>query len=149
MQATLYRADGRTWLTVGDPDGVGDDAEVVSSDEIGFDAAEVYAFLTEQPIGTAPEPTIEEVTNAFDPWLAWFGGSSQGSHAVLYGRRGDYDRKVSLRRTDGEYEVTLQFGVTTDVPNHEFEPADVPPLAVTTTSKLHAKRTFYDWCAVE
>lgn len=148
MHAILYKADGATRLAVGETDPATVEGEVVASAEIGFDAEDVFAFLDGFPMGDAPLPTVEEVTNAFDPWLAWYGGSDRGCHAVLYGRKGEYDRNVRFRETDEGYEVSLQFGTVADVPENEFEPADVEPIVVTGESKLHAKRTFYDFCSV-
>lgn len=148
MRAILYRVDGVSRLEVGETDPAAVDGEVAASAEIGFDAEDVFAFLDDVPMGDAPLPTVEEVTNAFDQWLAWYGGSDRGCHAVVYGRKAEFDRKVRFRETDDEYEVSLQFGTVADVPENEFEPADVGLVIVTSESKLHAKRTFYDFCSI-
>lgn len=148
MHAILYRADGETRLTVGELDPETIEGEVVGTRAIGFDAEEVFAFLDEAPPGDAPVPTVEEVTDAFDPWLAWYGGSDRGCHAVLYGRKDEHDREVSFRETEDGYEVTLRLGRVNDVPGREFEPAEVTPITVTSDSRLQAKRTFHDFCSI-
>ena len=148
MYAILYRLDGELRLTVGrlGPDDV--DGHVVAWEEVEGSPDEAYESVTGHVAGDAPAPTIEEVTDAFDPWLAWYGGSDRGCHAVLYGRKGNHDRRVDFRESDEGYEVTLQFGRVADVPGHVFEAADVEPVVVTSASGHHAKHVFFDLCAV-
>lgn len=148
MRAILYRSDGETRLTLGgdDPDDV--EGEVVESKPLAVDAEDAFALLTEHPVDDSAVPTIEAVTQAYDPWVAWFGGTSEDVFAVLYGRKNDHDRRVRFRETGDGYEVTLEYGSVVDVTDHEFDPTDHQPVVVTTDSKLHAKRTFLDLCDV-
>lgn len=148
MDATLYLVDGDPHLHVGerDPDNI--ECEVLASREVEADPADVYEFLTESSTGEFPTPTIEAVTNRYDPWLAWYGGSLDERHAVLYGPRGADDRKVSFADRDGSFEVRLAFGTVEDVPNHEFAPNEREPITIETNSETYATRTFHDLCDV-
>lgn len=148
MHAILYLVDGEPRLTVGElgPDDV--DGDVLASSEVPLAPDDVFELATSPAVGGAPVPTIEEVTDWFDPWLAWYGGSARGCHAVLYGRGGDHDRRVDFRESDDGYEVALQLGRVTDVPGRVFDPADVEPIVVTCESTPHAKLAFFDLCAV-
>lgn len=157
MHARLSETDGGNRLVVdeGDRDG----GTVVASSAVDVAPDDVFAFLAEERVGGVALPTVEEVTDAVDPWLAWYGGTDGSAHAVVYGRKGERDRKVSLRAVGGDgggegagddaYEVRLRFGTAADATDRTFEPADGAPVAVRTRSTLYAKRLFFDLCDVE
>lgn len=146
MYAILYAVDGEDRLLV---DGRGPDAvdgAVEAASEVDVDPGDVFAFLSEASLDGTTGPTVETVTNAFDPWLAWYGGTEDGSHVVLYGPRGADDRTVSFEERDGEYAVRLTFGTVESVPDRTFEPNDGEPVVVETSSRLYARRVFHDFC---
>lgn len=147
MIAILYRVDGEDRLVVAKRDPEIVDHRIVTATEIDHHPGDVFELVTD--VGAAPDPTLEAVTDAIDPWLAWYGGTDDGPYAVLYGPRDGEDRKVSFEERSDKYRVSLEFGTVEDVPENEFEPDDCTPVVVESGSKTYAKRVFYDFCDVE